>query len=54
MKNTKKMKRKYKNSVKINLNIDFLDNIKAVKLYHPSYFGGYHYVKQDALEYILK
>ena len=49
MENTKKTKRKYKPCSK--LLSKFLPN-KSIRLYHPSYFGGFNYVKQDAIKLI--
>ncbi len=49
--NSKIAKRKYKPS---SIVISKFLPIKSVRLYHPSYFGGFNYVKQDAINYLLK
>ncbi len=51
MQNPKKKKMKYKASTKV---ISRYLPKKSVKLYHPSFFGGFNYVKQDALRFILE
>lgn len=49
MKNKKRAKKKYTPSSQV---ISKLLPYKSVKLYHPSYFGGFHYVKNDAVEFL--
>lgn len=43
-------KKKYKKAQKVILG-DF-PNIKCVKLYHPSFFGGFNNIKDDALHFL--
>ncbi len=47
--NPKIPKRNYKIISSLNL-----ENVnKAVRLYHPAYYGGFNYVKKDALKYLI-
>ncbi len=53
MQNSKTAKRKYKAASKIICKSNVLPK-KSIRLYHPSYFGGFNYVKKDALDFILE
>lgn len=50
MENKKVMKKKYKASSK--LISKFLPE-KSVRLYHPSYFGGFNFVKNDVIKFVI-
>jgi len=51
MGNSKLAKRKYKPAMQLIDEYNYLPN-KSVKVYHPSYFGGFNYIKNDALKFL--
>lgn len=51
MENSTLAKRKYKPAMQLICDSDYLPH-KSVKVYHPSYFGGFNYIKNDALKFI--